>query len=155
MQADPDLPEHLKVNVAAAISLFDTEIPEGERVKYALTAPWKMNMARDWAPGELIGSLYAFFAKGPQLSATFKDYEAFYNVCHVLIAGGHESATGLHPVLKSTLAFISTLSALQKDGPTEWKHVLVQSAVAARCNVAPWEPEPGDIGGIEATVPAD
>ena len=137
---DPELPEHLKASVSAALSLFDPNIPEKERVKFAIAESWRLKMAHDWAPKTPMGSLHAVFSKDPALGTNFENYDAFYATCKLLIDGGLDALPGVHPIIKATFSFLSGVDALSKDQPAEWRPVIAQRVVACRCGVDAWAP---------------
>ena len=101
--------------------MFDSSIPEKERLKFVMAEPWRMQMARDWAPTEAIGKIHALLSKNPALAASFPDYDSFRVVAKLLIDNGLDEAPGAHPILRATFSFIVAVEGVLADKPDrEW-----------------------------------
>lgn len=143
LASDPELPETLQTSVSTALSLFDPDIPELERLKFAVAQQWRMKMAHDWAPSSAVGGLHPLFSKDLVLDKSYQTYHAFHSSCKLLMMGGGlESAPGLHPIVKATVALLAAIDAIKDESeqPGAWKAMIAQSSIAHRCGVQDWAP---------------
>ena len=153
LKNDASLAPELEATVAAALTIFDDDLPLGERVKYVIAEEWKLKLARDWSPELPIGRLVPFFEKDPYLQV-YRDWDSFLGVCILLIETGTDVSQQLHPVLRSTLCYIKGIDELKEAGgieapPVQWKQNVLSSVVAARLDINEWDVATAATGAVD------
>jgi hypothetical protein len=100
-----DLPQTIVDTVHRARTLWNMDLPEGQRLSFALESKENAAVAAQWAPGEAIGSLLPFVDMQSKVEATYDDFAA---TCAVLNRNGLcEQIT--NPVIKQVHLLLAAM----------------------------------------------
>ena len=80
-----DLPQTIADTVHRARTLWNLDLPEGQRLSFALESKENAAVAAQWAPGEAIGSLLPFVDMQSKVEGKYDDFAA---TCAVLNRNG-------------------------------------------------------------------